>query len=174
MADVKAGSIAAFDVLYARYRVRAHGVARSVCRDHGRAEEAVQEAFTSIWSTRTSYDTRIGKVAPWVLTVVRYRAIDIARRDGSHAALRAGDDSLFAIHASEDVPELVERRLRTQELRGALARLPAPQREVLTLSFYGQLSHSEIAAHLDLPAGTVKGRVRLGLQRLRGDIGRAA
>lgn len=174
MADVKAGSVAAFDVLYGRYRARAHGVARSVCRDDGRAQEAVQEAFSSIWSTRTAYDARIGKVAPWVLTVVRYRAIDVARRHGPHAALRAAEDGIHVPQASEDVTELVEQRLHAQELRSALARLPEPQREVLALAFYGELSHAEIAAHLDLPTGTVKGRARLGLQRLRGELGRAA
>lgn len=174
MADVKAGSVAAFDTLYRRYRVRAQCVARAVCRDDGRAQEAVQEAFTSIWSTRTSYDVRVGSVAPWILTVVRYRAIDVARRHGRRAALRAGDDSLYAIRAPVDVAEHVAKRLQAQALRSAIARLPEPQREVLALSFYGELSHTEIAAHLDLPTGTVKGRARLGLQRLRSDIGRAA
>jgi RNA polymerase sigma-70 factor (ECF subfamily) len=86
MAAVKAGSVSAFEVLYDRYHERAYRIARAVCRDNGPAEEAVQEAFGSIYTTRMTYESQVGKVAPWVLTVVRYRAIDIARRDGGDAA----------------------------------------------------------------------------------------
>jgi RNA polymerase sigma-70 factor, ECF subfamily len=172
MADVKAGSRAAFGVLYARYYERAFRVARSVCRDDGRAEEAVQETFISIWKTRMTYEMQAGKVAPWVLTVARYRAIDVTRRNGLHAVHRASDDSLHAVRAPNCVVEQVVARAQARELRRLLARLPDVQREVIMLAFYGQLTHSEIAAALGLPAGTVKGRMRLGLQRLRGDIDR--
>jgi len=173
MADVKAGSRAAFGVLYARYYERAFRVARSVCRDDGRAEEAVQETFISIWKTRMTYEMQAGKVAPWVLTVARYRAIDVTRRNGLHAVHRASDDNLLAVRAPNCVVEQVVARAQARELRRLLARLPDVQREVIMLAFYGQLTHSEIAATLGLPAGTVKGRMRLGLQRLRGDIDRS-
>jgi RNA polymerase sigma-70 factor (ECF subfamily) len=72
MAGVKAGSANAFGVLYDRYHERAYRIARVVCRDNARAEEAVQETFTSIWKTRTAYQSEGGEVAPWVLTVARY------------------------------------------------------------------------------------------------------
>jgi len=170
MANLKAGSVAAFAVLYDRYYDRAYRIAQSVCRDDGRAEEAVQEAFISIWKTRRTYEMQAGKVAPWVLTVARYRAIDVTRRNGLHAVHRASDDSLHAVRAPSGVAEQVVARAQARDLRNLLARLPDVQREVITLAFYGQLTHSEIAAHLDLPPGTVKGRMRLGLQRLRGDI----
>ena len=88
MAAVKAGCIVAFDVLYGRYRHRAYSVARSVCRDEGHAQEAVQEAFMSIWRTRVRYEDR-RSVAPWLLTVARNRAIDVARRNQPHAMHRA-------------------------------------------------------------------------------------
>jgi RNA polymerase sigma-70 factor (ECF subfamily) len=170
MAGVKAGSVAAFGVLYDRYCDRAYRIAWSVCRDDDRAEEAVQEAFSSIWKTRTTYDSQVGMVAPWVLTVVRYRAIDIARSNGLHVARRADDDVLHAVRAPDSVADEVVARAQARDLLSLLARLPDAQREVITLAFYGQLTHSEIAAHLDLPAGTVKGRMRLGLQRLREDM----
>jgi RNA polymerase sigma-70 factor, ECF subfamily len=172
MAAVKAGSVAAFGVLYDRYRDRAYRIAWSVCRDDGRAEEAVQEAFGAIWKTRTTYESQVGKVAPWVLSVVRYRAIDIARSNGRHVANRVGDDILYAIRAPDSVADEVVAAAQARDLLSLLARLPDAQREVITLAFYGQLTHSEIAAHLGLPAGTVKGRMRLGLQRLRDDIRR--
>jgi RNA polymerase sigma-70 factor (ECF subfamily) len=170
MADVKAGSVAAFGVLYDRYCDRAYRIAWSVCRDHDRAEEAVQEAFSSIWKTRTTYDSQVGTVAPWVLTVVRYRAIDIARSNGLHAAHRASDDILHAVRAPDSVADEVVARAPARDLLSLLAQLPDAQQEVITLAFYGQLTHSEIAAHLRLPTGTVKGRMRLGLQRLRDEM----
>jgi RNA polymerase sigma-70 factor (ECF subfamily) len=174
MADVKAGSVAAFGVLYDRYCDRAYRIAWSVCRDDGRAGEAVQEAFSSIWKTCMTYDSQVGTVAPWVLTVVRYRAIDIARSNGLHAAHRANDDILHTVHAPDSVADEVVAHAQARDLLSLLARLPDAQREVITLAFYGQLTHSEIAAYLGLPAGTVKGRMRLGLQRLRDDIQHAA
>jgi RNA polymerase sigma-70 factor (ECF subfamily) len=174
MADVAAGSVAAFGVLYDRYCDRAYRVAWSVCRDDGRAEEAVQEGFSSIWKTRATYDSRVGTVAPWVLTVVRYRAIDIARSAGPHVARRASDDILHAVRAPDSVADEVVARAEARDLLSLLALLPDAQREVVTLAFYGQLTHSEIAAYLAVPAGTVKGRMRLGLQRLRDDMQRAA
>jgi RNA polymerase sigma-70 factor (ECF subfamily) len=139
-----------------------------------RAEEAVQEAFGSIWKTRATYKPQIGTVAPWVLTVVRYRAIDIARSNGRHVANQTSDDVLHTIRVPDSVADEVAGGAQARDLLRLLAELPDAQREVITLAFYGQLTHSEIAAHLGLPAGTVKGRMRLGLQRLRGDIQRVA
>jgi len=174
MADVKAGSVDALGVLYDRYCDRAYRIARSVCRDDGRAQEAVQETFISIWTTRATYQPQRGKVAAWVLTIARHRAIDIARRNQPHAAHRASDQHLATLPAPCSVAELVAQRAQARDLQGLLAKLPDAQLEVITLAFYGQLTHTEIAEHLQLPAGTVKGRMRLGLQRLRGDIDRVA
>ena len=169
MVSLKHGSTAAFDVLYARYGGRAYRVARSVCRDDGRAQEAVQEAFVSLWSSRATYEDR-GSVSAWVLSMVRHRAVDVARRNDPHAMRRAGEDMLQTVHAPGCVAEHVANRALARDLLNVLASLPDAQREVITLAFYGQLTHLEIAAHLDLPLGTVKGRLRLGMQRLRGDI----
>jgi RNA polymerase sigma-70 factor (ECF subfamily) len=169
MAGVKAGSIAAFDVLYERYRHRAYRIARSVCDDDGRAQEAVQEAFTAIWRTRDSYDER-RIVAPWVLTVARNRAIDIARRNRPHALHRAGEDRLDTVAGAGIIDEQVIADERAHHLWSVLGQLPEAQREVITLAFYGQLTHGEIAARLELPLGTVKGRIRLALERMRGGV----
>ena len=174
MVRVKAGSASAFGVLYDRFHVRALRVAQSVCREHGRAEEAVQEAFLSIWKTRATYEAGRGTPAAWVLTATRYRAIDVARRNGQHAARRAGDESLDGVPALGNVAEQVEEDARARDLRVLLAKLPEAQREVITLAYYGELTHSEIAAQLHLPPGTVKGRMRLGLEKLRRDIDRVA
>lgn len=172
MVQMQAGSTVAFGVLHERYRGRAQRIARALCHDEGRAQEAVQEAFMSIWSTRCSYDER-SAVAPWLLTVVRNRAIDNQRRNRLHLSRRADAELLETMTAHDDVLEQVVARDVAGHLSTALTQLPREQREVITLAFYDQLTHQEIAARLDLPLGTVKGRIRLGIGRLRGEIDRA-
>ena len=174
MVQVSAGSVEAFGKLYDRFGERAYRVAFAVCRDEDRAQDAVQEAFLSLWKGRTSYRSQQGTVAAWLLTGARYRAIDLARRNGRHASHRADADHLDEFPALDDVSEEVIQRDGADRLQASLARLPDNQREVITLAYYGQLSHTEIADHLNLPAGTVKGRMRLGLQKLRASIAQAA
>ncbi len=169
MARVQAGSTVAFGVLHDRYRARAFRIARNVCHDDGRAQEAVQEAFLSIWTTRSSYQLRYG-VAPWLLTVVRNRAIDNGRRNRPHAAHRAGTEWLISAIAPENVCDEVIARDRAQRLAKMLAQLPRDQRDVIRLAYYDQLTHKEIASRLGLPLGTVKGRIRLAIVWLRGEI----
>jgi RNA polymerase sigma-70 factor, ECF subfamily len=174
MAKVSAGSVEAFGDLYDRYGDRAYRVARAVCREDGRAQEAVQDGFLAVWNSRASYRRQQGTVAGWLLTVVRYRAIDLARRNGQHASRHASEDQLETHPAADDPFVTVAQRDDAQRLQALLAMLPDAQAEVITLAYYGQLSHTEIAAQLDLPTGTVKGRMRLGLQKLRADITQAA
>lgn len=170
---IVAGDADAFEDLYDRYSTRAYRVARSVCRDDGRAEEAVQEAFLSIWRAGSSYRPAVGTVASWLLTVVRNRAIDHSRRNGRHAAHRADADLLDTKRAPGDVAAAAVANADAPGLRALLTQLPDAQQEVIVLAFYGQLTHTEIAGHLNLPPGTVKGRMRLGLQKLRADIEQA-
>lgn len=169
MAGIKAGSSVAFGVLHDRYEGRAYRVARSICHDDSRAQEAVQEAFISIWTTARDYQDRRG-LAPWLLTVVRNRAIDNTRRNRPHAINRASDVWLSAIPAPDSVAEQVIAGDLASRLSTVQACLPAEQQEVIRLAFYDQLSHREIAARLHLPLGTVKGRIRLAVERLRGEI----
>jgi RNA polymerase sigma-70 factor (ECF subfamily) len=170
MAKVSAGSMDSFVDLYDRYCERAYRVAQAVCRDDGRAQEAVQEGFLALWSSRASYRPQQGTVAAWLLTVVRYRAIDIARSNHRHASRRARDDQTVEVCSDDGPLETVVRRDDAQRLVVSLDLLPDAQAEVITLAYYGQLSHTEIAAHLHLPTGTVKSRMRLGLQKLQADV----
>lgn len=171
MTQIESGDTDAFEELYDRYGARAYRVARSVCRDHGRAEDAVQEAFASVWRGRAAYLPRRGTVAAWLLSVVRYRTIDVVRRDANHAKHRAGEDMIQSHRApGENMADCVVTRADAERLCALLQRLPDAQREVIVLAYYGELTHTEIAAELGLPTGTVKGRMRLGLQKLRADI----
>ena len=167
MAQVNAGSVEAYSEIYDRFCDRAFRVAFAVCRDAGYAQDAVQDAFLSVWRSPASYRSDRGTVAAWLLAGVRYRAIDVSRRNARHSAHRASDDRLRERPASDDVSENVVARDDAGRLLTSLAQLPDHQREVIVLAYYGELSHSEIAAHLGLSAGTVKGRMRLGLQKLR-------
>jgi RNA polymerase sigma-70 factor (ECF subfamily) len=167
MSQVSSGRLDAFAELYDRYCDRAYGLALAVCGDEGRAQDAVQEAFLSVWKTSASYRAQRGTVAAWLLAVVRYRAIDLARRNGDHSTRWASEDRLVERPALDDVSEEVIQHDNAEHLRRSLDMLSDEQREVITLAYYGQLSHSEIATQLGLPSGTVKGRMRLGLQKLR-------
>lgn len=159
-----AGSSAAFSEFYDRYASRAYWVAWSVCRSHEATEEALQDAFEAIWKSCASYRAERAPVAAWALTIVRYRAIEIVRRD--HRRKLVPQPRERASRRDQVVDDAVARD-DAQRLRDLLSAIPSEQREVITLAFYGQLSHSEIAEHLALPAGTVKGRMRLGLEKLR-------
>ena len=140
----QADDVVAFEQLYDRYGAAAYRVARAVCRDQHRAEEAVQEGFLSIWRNRSTYNAKRGTFKSWSTSVVRHRAIDL--NSAEEVALPpSGADAL----------------------RASLELLPDAQAEVITLAFYGQLTHAEIAQRLSLPEGTVKGRMRLGLKKLR-------
>ncbi len=170
MEAVGAGSADAFGELYVRYSARAFRIARSVCRDSGAAEDAVQEAFVSIFKNRMSYRSQRGTVAAWLLMVVLSRAIDVARVQARHGARRASDEVLAILPAPGDVSDRAVLRVDAHRVRSALAALPKAQCEAITLAYYGELTHTEIAERLGVPFGTVKGRIRLGLSRLRLDF----
>ena len=174
MRRMSAGSTVAFGDFYERHSARALKVARSICRNSGAAEEAVQDAFEGIWKSRATYRADRGPAVAWAMSIVRYRAIAISsRRD----APPARDDCLGAAERASPRDQLVDdaiTRGEAEHLREVLKRIPPVQREVITLAFYGQMSHTEIARHLGLPAGTVKGRMRLGLEKLRAGFKRTA
>ncbi len=170
MVEVGAGSVRAFAALYDRYSDRAYSVAMRVCRDGGHAEDAVQNAFLGIWNSRGSYREGRGPVSAWLLTIVRYRAVDIVRRNNAHASRLTPDGQHDACGVPDDVCEQIVALEEADDMRASLGRLPPAQREVIQLAFYGGLSHSEIAEQLGLPAGTVKGRMRLGLHKLEANL----
>ncbi len=168
MRRVQADDTIAFEALYDRYCARAYGLARVVCGDPQHAQDGVQEGFISIWRSRASFDPARGSARGWMLTLIRHRSIDIMRRRGG--VRESGSDSEFdLVPGPGAVAEDVERADEAARLRASLLHLPVLQREVILLAYFGGLTHNEIAAQLRLPPGTVKGRMRLGLEKLRAD-----
>jgi len=162
----------AFEVLYDRHGGAAFSLAYRIVGDRAAAEEVTQEAFISVWRSGARFDATRGSVRSWLLSVVRNRAIDFLRsRAGKAPKLTFDDDAVLeARPAEERTEEEALQRETTAELRGALGKLPDPQAKVIELAYFGGFSHSEISRILNLPMGTVKGRMRLGLEKIRGEL----
>jgi RNA polymerase sigma-70 factor, ECF subfamily len=169
MAHVDRKHAAAFEVLYDRHGGAAYSLAYRIVGDRTAAEDVAQEAFLSIWRSNARYDRARGSVRSWVLSVVRNRAIDALRRGGAGAPKLDHDDdaALEARPAETDTEVETIRRETSRELRGAIDQLPEDQSQVIQLAYFGGFSHSEIAEMLSMPLGTVKGRMRLGLEKIR-------
>jgi RNA polymerase sigma-70 factor (ECF subfamily) len=167
MREVQAGQSQALGALYERFAVRAFRTALSVCHDRDCAQEAVQDAFASIWSSRSTYQPARGSVIGWAMTIVRHRAIYLARRRSLAAGREEGPARLEQQPAEDDVVAEFAAKLERERLARHLTRLPPAQREVIQLGFFDGLTHQQIARRLALPPGTVKGRMRLGLTKLR-------
>jgi RNA polymerase sigma-70 factor (ECF subfamily) len=174
MRDVADGSAAAFERLYDAHAGPAFSLALHMLRDRGRAEEVTQEAFLSIWRNGRLYDPGRGSVRTWVLGIVRHRAIDALRWEGRHEqrrgpSLDAGspDAPPLELEGGERTDVEAARRFDRRNLRAALHELPEDQRRAIELAYFGGLTQDEISEALGVPLGTVKGRMRLGLQKLR-------
>ena len=168
MARVQAGDSRAFEVVFDRHADVAYSLAYRMCGRRATAEDIVQEAFLSLWRSGARYDSSRGSVRSWVLGVVHNRAIDMFRRDTVRTGKDVSDDAAVErLSAPESTEGEVQRRDDAAVMRGALSELPTEQRQVIELAYFGGFSHSQIAEILKLPAGTVKGRMRLGLTKLR-------
>lgn len=158
----------AFMALYDRHNRIAFGLAYRILGDPERAEEAVQDAFMQIWTRADGFDfTRGGNVRGWMLTIVHHRAIDALRRNHHHNERSVALDDHLDLRSTADTWEDVSHHLTQEEMQEALESLPTDQRRVVELAYFGGLSQSEIAEHDSTPLGTVKGRMRLGLNKLR-------
>ncbi|WP_246851939.1 sigma-70 family RNA polymerase sigma factor [Patulibacter sp. SYSU D01012] len=160
----------AFEVLYDRMASPAFGLAYRIVGAKAAADDVCQEAFLSVWRSAARYDARLGNPRSWVLAVVRNRAIDHLRRHARTKEREVGDEALAERHpAPQDQGTEAQalRRTEAADTRELMNELSDDQRQVIELSFYGGLSHSEIASKLELPLGTVKARMNRGLARMR-------
>ena len=175
MDHVSEGDPNAFSVIYDRHSSAAFSLAYRMVGRRNVAEDVVQEAFLSLWRAGARYDAARGSVRTWVLGIVHNRAIDALRRATVHDSRRASDEGLEERFEAPDRTDAeAARRSEAGEIRAALGVLPPDQLKVIELAYFGGFTHSEIAEMLDTPLGTVKGRMRLGLEKLRGVLGEGA
>jgi RNA polymerase sigma-70 factor (ECF subfamily) len=169
---VHAGDARAFDVIFERHSGPAFSLAFRICGSRSRAEDIVQDAFLSVWRSGARYDRARGSVRSWLLSVVHHRAIDVLRREAARGAGKTVDESYAdAVPSARFTDIEVEQRDDAERVRRALGQLPQEQRHVIELAYFGGFTHQEISEMLSLPAGTVKGRMRLGLGKLRIELG---
>ncbi len=167
------GQSAALGVLYDRYGRLVFSLAYRILNDKSAAEEITQEVFLQIWAKAGTFQSGLGKVSTWLTSVTRHRAIDDLRRkrirpEGHRAEwdlAEDGDDPQFVDPLN--VPAQVELSIQNRAIRQAISLLPKDQQQALALAFFHGLSHQEIAETTGVPLGTIKTRIRLGMQKLR-------
>jgi RNA polymerase sigma-70 factor, ECF subfamily len=158
----------AFATLYDRHSRAAFSLAYKLMGERMAAEDLVQEVFLKIWRAARSYRSERGSVRTWILSIVRNRSIDQLR---SHASRRRTQDKLEASAPRSQPSEAFAetwRNSRRDQVREALEALPPEQSKILDLAYFSGCTHVEIAGLLNIPLGTVKGRMRLGIEKMRG------
>ena len=169
---VRRGNAPAFEVIYERHSQAAFSLAYRMAGSRGVAEDVVQDAFLNIWRSGARYERTRGSVRTWVLGIVHHRAIDALRRTFVHERRRASDEGIDErLEAGQRTEVEAARHEEAHTVRAALDHLPSEQSQVIELAYFGGFTHTEIATMLDTPVGTVKGRMRLGLEKMRHALG---
>ena len=169
---VQDGDPRAFEVVYDRHGGPAFSLAYRMVGSRAVAEDVTQEAFLSIWRSRSRYRPERGSVRTWVLGIVHHRTIDALRRNLVHERRRASAEGIEEREEADERTDVeVVRREEAAEVRSALDSLPGEQSHVIELAYFGGFTHTEIASMLETPVGTVKGRMRLGLDKMRRALG---
>jgi len=161
---------AALSQLYQRFGRPCYSLARRICADEGLAEDVVQEVFLTLWRDPTRFDPARGGFATWLLTLIHHKAVDAVRRESTIrrrmvAAPEAGED--WSPTPAPGADQAAMARVAAGQVRAALHRLPAEQRQVLALAYFGGHTQREIAVLTGVPLGTVKSRMFTAVQRLR-------
>jgi RNA polymerase sigma-70 factor (ECF subfamily) len=165
-ARAAAGDAAALEELYGRYGARCYGLARRIVVDAQLAQDVVQDVFLALWR-QGRHDPGRGAVATWLLSITHHRAVDRVRKEERRRLHATSLDELRATADRGPSPEeLAWRSVRGEAVRAAMANLPAEQREVLLLAYYGGYTQSEIASMSGVPIGTVKTRTLAALRKL--------
>jgi RNA polymerase sigma-70 factor (ECF subfamily) len=163
---VEAGDERAFEVLYDRHARIAYSLAYRLLGDATAAEDLVQDAFLAVWRGSARYSSSRSSVRTWLLAILHNRGIDRLRNVAATARRQEALEQI-AVSVVPDIAEAAAGRAEAQAVRAALTTLPDEQLEVLKLAYYGGFTHQEISQMLEVPLGTVKSRMRLGLDRVR-------
>ncbi|MDJ1114952.1 ECF RNA polymerase sigma factor SigK [Microbacterium dauci] len=168
---VATGDQSAFAELYDMLSSRVFGLIRRVLVDPSQSEEVLQEVFLEVWQSASTFAPNKGQGRSWILTIAHRRAVDRVRSSQASTDRDVRIGARDAHTPQEGVAEQVELRIEGRRVVRALGTLPDPQREALTLAYFGGYSQSEIAALVGAPLGTIKTRMRDGLSRLREEMG---
>ncbi len=165
------GELAALDALYTRYSRPVFSLALRVLGNSNDAEEVTQDVFERVWRHAPTFDAERGRFGTWLLSMTHHIAIDTVRKRQRRPQTVSGEAAEHATRVladtREDVAESTLRGMQAEQVRRALRSLPSSQQEAIELAYFGGLSHLEIAAKLGDPLGTVKARIRRGMDRLR-------
>lgn len=163
------GELPAFELIYERHSGPAYSLARRMVGAGALAEDVVQEVFLSVWRSLERYDASRASVRTWLLRIVQRRSIDALRSHSVHARRRVEYEGFEEEEPAREagIEEVVAQRDEAAGVHSALSTLPGDQRRVIELAYFGGFSQSEIATMIDKPLGTVKGRMRLGMEKLR-------
>ncbi len=165
------GDIDALEALYARYARPVFSLAVRILGDEGEAEEVTQDVFERAWRHASSFDRARGQFATWLLSMTHHVAIDVLRKRRRRPQAVGGETAsvtlMLVADPQADVAATASEHLNGTRVRHALQSLPDAQRTAIELAYYGGLSHLEIAATLGEPLGTIKARIRRGMERLR-------
>ena len=171
VARVVEGDGGALEALYERYGRACYSLARRILVDEQLAQDAVQEVFLTVWRDASRFDAARGGFSSWLLSMTHHKAVDAVRREENLRKRRTTDDTL-EVRADEAPPvdDAVWSLLRRQRVREVLQTLPEPQREALTLAYFGGYTQREIAGLTSTPLGTVKTRMLAGMRRMAGSL----
>ena len=168
------GATWAMEPLYERYSRILYALVYRMVSDHQIAEDLIQDAFVSVWNRATSYSPQSGAVRSWLISIAHHRTIDYLRWVRRRAVLKEAtweDVERDERTAQPDAEEGALKSIQSAQVREALMKLPAEQRMVIELAYFQGWTHSEIAAGCQIPLGTVKARMRLGMKHLKRVLG---
>jgi len=167
LAAIQGRDESAIAALYDRYGGLAFGLAYRILGERSAAEDVVQDAFLGVWRRAVSFEAGRGSVRTWLLSIVHHRAIDRLRGVAGRARLDVPIDDFERVFAVGDAWGEVEVRVQREVLQKCLVELPEAQRQTIEMAYFSGYTQQEIASAMSVPVGTVKGRLRIGLQKMR-------
>jgi len=168
--EIAGGAVWAMDSLYERYSRMLYSVAYRMVADHQIAEDLLQDAFLAVWRRSTSYSPQTGAARSWLISILHHRTIDHLRRMRRRSGIVEApleELELDETTAFPDVWDEAWRSIKSSQVRAALMKIPTEQRLVIELAYFQGWTHAEIAEGTEIPLGTVKARMRLGLHHLK-------
>lgn len=167
---IASGAVWAMESLYHRYSRILYSLAYRMVADHQVAEDLLQDAFMAVWRRATTYSPQAGAVRSWLISILHHRTIDYLRRVHRRSIIQEAPLEELELHeniAHPDAWDAAWQSVKSSHVRAALMKIPAEQRLVIELAYFQGWTHSEIAEGTQIPLGTIKARMRLGLIHLK-------